>query len=62
MMIERTFEIKMKVALVGDDDEIESIVDSLKRIEHHIENFVDVDGWPELDTIWDVRVEELKEE
>lgn len=33
-----------------------SDVDNLKRIEHHIEEFVDLDSWPEIDSIYDVKV------
>lgn len=33
-----------------------SDADNLKRIEHHIEEFVDLDSWPEIDYIHDVKV------
>lgn len=33
-----------------------SDADNLKRIEHHIEEFVDLDSWPEIDSIYDVKV------
>ena len=33
-----------------------SDVDNLGRIENHIEEFVDLDSWPEIDSIYDVKV------
>ena len=33
-----------------------SDADNLKRIENHIEEFVDFDSWPEIDSIYDVKV------
>lgn len=33
-----------------------SDVDNLKRIEHHIEEFVDLDSWFEIESIHDVKV------
>lgn len=28
----------------------------LKRLEHHIEELLDLDSWPEIQTVWDVKV------
>ena len=33
-----------------------SDADNLGRIENHIEEFVDLDSWPEIDSIYDVKV------
>ena len=50
------YEITMKVEL-KDDSELE---DLKKAIDHHIERFVDLDGWQSIKTIYDcsiVRIE-----
>ena len=33
-----------------------SDIDKLRRIEHHIEEFVDLDSWPEIESVYDVNV------
>ena len=50
----RKFEISMKVAFKGDPEE-------LKKLEHHVEYFVNLDEYPEIEKVYDVKVEEVKE-
>lgn len=62
-MLGKTFEIKMKVAVVAEnEDELRDAVDELKKLEHHIDYFVDVENYPEIDCIWDVEVRQLYSE
>lgn len=44
--------------------EIESkaFEDLAKSIDHHIENFIDLDGWPEIQSISDVKINEINED
>lgn len=44
--------------------EIESkaFEDLVKSIDHHIENFVDLDGWPEIQSISDAEIREINDE
>ena len=51
----KEFEISMKVAFNGDLEE-------LKKLEHHIEYLINLDEYPEIEKVYDVKVKELKGE
>lgn len=52
-----TKEIKLTMNLTIDADSL----DELKRLEHHIEELLDLDNWPEIKSVYGVEVEEIKE-
>lgn len=60
-MVEKIVELKMKLVIVGDEDEIDELVDNVKTLAHHIGYLVDMDNWPEIDTIYDVQVKEVED-
>lgn len=60
-MVEKIVELKMKLVVVGDEAEIDELVNNVKKLEHHIDYLVDTADWPEIDTIYDVQVKEVKE-
>lgn len=45
-----TLEIKMKIEVP------ENAVDEIKKIEHHAEYFLDLDSYPEIKSVFDVKV------
>lgn len=60
-MIEKTLEIKMKVAVFADEEEMDDILAELKKLEHHIEYLVNTEDYPEINSIWGVQVNEIDE-
>ena len=50
-------EIKLTMNLTIDADSL----DELKRLEHHIEELLDLDNWTEIKSVYGVEVEEIKE-
>ena len=53
---ERTVSVNLSMNI-----EIEaSAADSLKSLEHHIENLIDLDNWPEIKSVYGVEVTELE--
>ena len=48
------FSIKMKVW--------DSAWEELKELEHHADYLLSLDEWPEIETIYDCKVEKLEEE
>lgn len=49
------YEITMKVEL-KDDSELE---DLKRTIDHHIERFVDLDGWQSIESIYDCSIKKV---
>ena len=47
----------MEVKISFNVDIDESNLPLLKRLEHHIEELIDLDSWPEIRTVYDVCVE-----
>ncbi len=56
-MKNKTKEIKLTMNLTIDADSM----DELKRLEHHIEELLDLDNWAEIKSVYGVEVEEIEE-
>lgn len=48
--------IKLSMSLQTNNDSIEQF----KKLEHHIDYLLDLDNWPEIESVYDVVVEEIK--
>ena len=49
--------VKVELYLEVDDNR----VDKIHVIEHHAERLLDLDSWPEIKSVYGVKVEEQKE-
>ena len=49
---------KVKVEMFFDVEE--RFVDEIKKIEHHAEFLLDLDSYPEIKSVYGVKVEEVK--
>ena len=56
-MKNNTKEIKLTMNLTIDADSM----DELKRLEHHIEELLDLDNWTEIKSVYGVKVKEIEE-
>lgn len=51
---------KLKITMfieVNNDSDVETV----KCLEHHVENLLDLDSWPEIKSVYGVKIEEAKE-
>lgn len=56
-MKNKTKEIKLTMNLTIDADSM----DEFKRLEHHIEELLDLDNWTEIKSVYGVKVKEIEE-
>ena len=51
-----TYDISLKIDI--DDSVHEKIKEELKALERHIDRLLDLDSWPEITAVYDVKVRE----
>lgn len=49
--------IKLEMFLAVEDEAVEEI----KKVEHHVEYLIDLDNYPEINSVFGVKVEQVEE-
>jgi len=57
-MSKRTIPLKITIHVDINETDVEELE---KTITHHIENFVDLDAWPEIERVYDCSIERQTE-